>query len=284
MLKRNKHIYTPESPLANLGLLFAELRDNVFSSWELASRLAIRDFKAQYRQSYMGYFWVVLGPVISSVTFIILRDSGALAIGETEIPYPAYIFIGTVLWQIFLLSLNNPLGKFQGNRDLLMKVNFPREALILSGIISTVLEVAVRLLLLIPVLAWYRFDLNWTVLLLPFGLIAIILLGTSLGLLLVPIASLYHDVQRILGSALMFWMFFSPVIIPPAKEGIAKLIMDLNPVTYVMMVTRGWITGGDVDLYYWGFICTLAGSMVILAIAWLCFRVSLPHIIARMGM
>jgi lipopolysaccharide transport system permease protein len=88
------------------------------SSRELAWRLFVRDITAQYRQSIFGIFWAFVPPLITSLVFILLQSNNILNIGETDIPYPVYVLVGTILWQLFSESLNAPLKNSSG-KDLL---------------------------------------------------------------------------------------------------------------------------------------------------------------------
>ena len=66
-------VYTPESPLKNPGRLLRAMFRDVLAARELAWRLFVRDLSAQYRQTYLGYVWAFLPPLVASATFIFLQ-------------------------------------------------------------------------------------------------------------------------------------------------------------------------------------------------------------------
>ena len=115
---------------------------------ELAWRLFLRDVRAQYRQSILGYVWVFIPPLVASLPFIFLSSQGVMNIGETPIPYPAYAIIGTTIWQVFSDSMNAPLRAVLAARSMLARINLPREAILLSALAQVALGFAVRLVLL----------------------------------------------------------------------------------------------------------------------------------------
>src|ERR1051326_8604245 len=137
-------IYTPESPLRHPARLAREMWRDLAGSRELAWRLFIRDTSAIYRQSFLGYLWAFLPPIATTLTFTFLNSQSILNIGATPIPYAAFVMIGTLLWQTFLDALNSPLRAVNASRAMLTKVNFPREALILSGTADVVFNTVVR--------------------------------------------------------------------------------------------------------------------------------------------
>ena len=276
-------IYTPEPPLGRFGRFFADLWTDLKASRELAWRLTVRDFAAMYRQSYAGYVWAFLPPLFASATFLLLRSGGVISVGDTGIPYSAFIFIGTVLWQVFVDALNNPARAMQGSVDMLVKVNFPREALVLSAVEMSVIGLAMRLVILFPILLWYRFPLTPTMLLFPLGALSLVLLGTVIGLFLGTIGMLYQDVQRAIAIVTTFWMFVTPVIAPGVRHGAVGLIMRINPVTPLLATTRDWLTGQPTQ-FLGGFFIVMALTLVGLLGALVVYRLFLPRIVERLGM
>ena len=58
----------------------------------------------------------------------------------------------------------------------------------------------------------------WTIVLLPIPILCLYLLGTAIGLLLLPIGALYQDIGRGIGLVLRFAMYMTPVVFPVPKE------------------------------------------------------------------
>ena len=132
---------------------------DLVSSRELAWRLFIRDIRALYRQSVFGYLWAFVPPVLAAVPWMFLNSQKIVNIGQTPIPYPAFVMTGMMLWQSFLDALNGPLRQTSGARAMLSKINFPREALLLAGLAESLWNLAIRMVILAPVL--WMFGL-WT--------------------------------------------------------------------------------------------------------------------------
>src|SRR5207302_4710330 len=53
---------------------------------------------------------------------------------QKMLPYAVYALTGSIFWFLFVDALNAPLRQLNSNRSMLNRVNFPPEALILSGI------------------------------------------------------------------------------------------------------------------------------------------------------
>lgn len=171
----------------------------------------------------------------------------------------------------------------QASRQMLIKVNFPREALVISAIQMSFINLVIRLVVLLPVLLYYQFPFSASVLLFPLGLLCLVLLGTTIGLFLATIGMLYQDVGRGVLLVTNLWMFLTPVVFPGSREGIVGIIMKLNPVTHILATTRDWLTGMEAQ-YLPGFIIVNALTVIGMLIAWLLYRLFLPRVIERLGM
>jgi lipopolysaccharide transport system permease protein len=266
--------------------MFSDIR----ASGELSMALARRDFSAKYRQSLLGYVWAFLPVLGTTFTFLFLRSGNAFQTGDNpQIAYPVYVFIGTALWQVFIDAVNGPLRMVTSSRAMLVKINFPREALIMAGMLMTLLNFAIRLMLIVPGLIFfasrgmYSFDPH-SLYLFPLGIIALIQVGYSIGLILTPIGLLYRDIQMAMGMIMTFWMFLTPVVLTLENaKGIVLTVMQWNPVSSVLDTARAWLLGVE-PLLLPQMLIMLPFAAVLLCVGWILFRIALPHVIARLGM
>ena len=274
--------YTPESPLAHPAKLWREMTQDLWAGRELAWRLAVRDISAQYRQSALGVLWALINPLSTTVVWLFLSASRLVQVADTEIPFPVFVFTGTLLWSILIDSFNAPLAQVNNNRALLAKINFPREALILTGIYQTLFNAAIKLGILLIVLPFLGIHPGWGGLLIPVGILALVLTGTSLGLAITPLGVLYGDIGRGIPLITQFLMYLSPVVFPLATTGWTGTVMRLNPLTPLILNARAWFTGQPPQLLgEWAL--TVGGSAVLLLLAWMVYRLAMPILIERMS-
>ena len=140
-------IYQKENNLRLLKLIKESVLD-IYNSRFLAKQLAVRDIKSQYRQSYLGMIWIVVTPLATAAIWIFLNNSGTLRISDTGIPYPVYAFSGTLLWSIITEAINAPMNSTNAARGILSKINFPKEALIISGVYKLLFNSGIKIVLL----------------------------------------------------------------------------------------------------------------------------------------
>ncbi len=275
-------IYTPESPLAHPAKLWREMTQDLWAGRELAWRLAVRDISAQYRQSVLGVLWALIIPLANTAVWLFLTGSKVVQVEATAIPYPVFVFTGTLLWSILIDALNAPLLQVNANKALLAKINFPRESLILSGIYQTLFNGAIKLGILILVLAFMGVHPGWGGLLIPFGLLSLVLMGTAVGMLITPLGVLYGDIGRGIPLITQFLMYLSPVVFPLATTGWTAAVMRLNPLTPLILNARAWFTGQPPQLLgEWAL--AVGGSAVLLLAVWIVYRLAMPILIERMS-
>ncbi|MEO2036197.1 MAG: ABC transporter permease [Planctomycetaceae bacterium] len=276
-------VYSPESPLRHPRQLMREIVTDLWRCRELTWILFMRDLKAQFRQSYFGYAWLFVPVIATTLVWMFLASMGVVNGGKTSIPYPVYVLLGSVIWGVFAASVSQPLNSFNASRPVFMKLKVPPEAFILSAVAQIVFEVLIKLVVLLPVLVVLGVPLASTAWLFPVGLACTVVVGLCVGFLLIPIGSLYTDVNRMITTALSFAMYLCPVVYAPPESGWKADVVNRNPLTSLVNTTRDWLTIGHSD-YLPAMIGTTIAAAVLLVFGLVVFRVVLPHLVERMGM
>jgi len=274
--------YGSRSRLRQPRTLFQEMLWDLWASRELAWRLLVRDIRGEFRSSFLGAFWAMIPPALTAIGLTVANRSGVLNVGETSIPFPAYVMLGTVLWQTFLEALNSPEKALKSSKAMLDRVKFPHEAIILAQIGRILFDLINKLILVIVLFLLFRVAVSWTLLLAPIAIISLVGFGVAIGLLLVPIISLVQDVSRAMQVFQTVWFFLTPVIYPPPSNPYLAAIVNLNPVTPLLTTARDWITVGHTAQPI-GFVLVSLLSILLLFLGWIVFRVSMPYLIERIS-
>lgn len=275
-------IYTPDSSLANPIKMLRAMFSDLLASRELAWRLAVRDISAQYRQAFLGILWAFILPLANTVAWIFLNRSGVVKVADTPLPYPVYVLTGTMLWAIFMDALNAPLQLATAAKPMLAKLNFPREALVVSGVYQTLFNAAIKIVLLLGALIFFGINPGIGLMFFPIGLISLVLVGTAIGLLITPVGMLYTDVGRALPLLMQFLMYITPVVFPMPKFGWAATLFSLNPLTPVILNSRNWLAGLPSECFG-GFVLVNILSVILLLVVWVVYRLAMPILIERMS-
>lgn len=270
------------SPLRRPAQFWRETRNAFLISCRIAPRLTARSLRAQYRSSVLGYVWLFLPPLAISFTWLYLTWSGVISNSETRLPYSVFVVTGILLWTSFFEAVSSPLNQLLEAANLLSKVNFPPEAVIVSGFLSVLLSSVVRLVILIPVFLLGDVRPSASLLLAPIGLLALLILGFSVGLILAPFGALYRDFGQAIPIALYFLFFLTPVAYEFPDTLDEPLLVRYNPISSVLDTARDWLTGGPAMPSPTWLIMVFA-SMLLLVFGWVVFRVAMPHLVDRIN-
>lgn len=275
-------VYQKNNTLSLFKLFSASLKD-IYASRFLSRQLAERDIKAQYRQSYLGIFWAFFTPLATALVWIVLNGSGTVRLTDTGMPYPLFALSGTLIWSIITESINSPMQSTNGARSILTKINFPKEALIISGIYKLLFNTSIKLVLLLLFVLIYGVGFSWTLLLVPLAVFGAVIIGTTIGLFFTPIGLLYKDINKIITFGLQFLMYVTPVVYAlPKEDGLLKTLMTYNPLTAIILTTRDFVVG-TVSAYGYQFLIVIACCVPLLLIGLAMYRLSIPIIVERLS-
>jgi len=277
--KRVRIISSRNKPL--LSTLASVIRD-IFTCKTLASRIAKRDISAQYRKSFLGIFWTLVSPITTAFLWIVLSKSNLVEIGNKADNYEVYVFSGTIFWSIIMDAINMPLLQFNGNKQLLAKLNFKREALVVSGILIVLFNASIKVTVLLLALSTKGIGITFYTLGLIPSLIGLIIFGTLVGVLLIPIGLLYNDVAQSIPIWTQLWMYASPIVFDPTKSPLLREFSLVNPVFYLVSSSREAVQGlplSDSE----SLLSLIAISVVLFLFAMVLLKIAIPIAIERMS-
>ncbi len=212
---------------------------------ELLSELTKREIKQRYKQSVLGYAWVILNPLLQMLVMAFVF-SKILRITNLSVPYPIFLYAGLLPWTLFSNSLSSSVNALVSNGGLLTKIYFPREIFIQSTVLAKIVDFFLASTVFVIFMVYYQLPI--TLHILWFIPIFFIQNFFTYGLALIMAASnlFYRDIQYVLGLLLLVWMYLTPVIYPvetfPEKF---RWIFQLNPMAVFINAYRQVILGGS---------------------------------------
>lgn len=231
--------------------IIKEFRD-VIKWHELLWQMVGREVKARYKQSILGYFWVILNPLaqmlVMSFAFSIILRIPTNAAGN--IPYSVFLFVALLPWNLFATSLTSSASSLVSSSSLITKVYFPRTILVLSTIIAKIIDFLFASTILIIYMIAYHIPISLNILwIFPiFFIQQIFTLGLSLFFAAANL--IYRDIQYLLNMIVLLWMYATPVFYPadlvPEKY---RIIFQLNPMAVIINAYRQTILGSGAPNY-----------------------------------
>lgn len=203
---------------------------------DLLFRLVRKDFLSSYQQTLLGPFWVLLQPVLTVLTSILIFHK-IIGVSTEGIPPLLYYMAGIALWSFFSDIFLGTAVTFTQNAHVFSKVYFPRIIVPLSVVCFSGLRFLVQLLLFFATLTYYylsgKTGLHLDTFLLSIPIVFTTAgIGLGAGLVFSIFTAKYRDFQGLLQIIMRLLMFVCPIFYPmsivPAK---LKWIMNLNPLS-----------------------------------------------------
>ena len=194
----------------------------------LLSNFINRDLTLKYRNSFLGYFWSLLEPLLLSAVYYLLF----IIIAENpQEEYPLWVILGVITWSFFSRSLTGAIASLTKNSGMIKQIYFPRELFAVNVIGSN---------LVITIL----------------GLLLTASLALGIGLLLAPLNVINRDIEHLFRFVTRAGFFLSPVMwtvemIPKSRESVIEYLM-LNPMVVPITMIRNGIEGKalSIDSFY----------------------------------
>lgn len=252
--------------------MFGTIRD-LIAHRRLLREFVVRDLKARYVGSSMGFFWSVIFPLLNlAVYFIVFRLIMEVRFGDKMSPEASamWMLAGITVWTAFAETVSRSTNCLVENTNLIQKVVFPSEVLpafltvsslinmligiplvllgvgffILKGDTAGFVEVETASLAMVDVqimdpgpdrtLRW-----GWSMVCLPLLMLGQGIFTLGLGYFLSTLNLFLRDTYHLVGVLVTFWMFATPIFYPvqlveQARDGQFAFILLINPMHWLI--------------------------------------------------
>jgi ABC-type polysaccharide/polyol phosphate export permease len=214
---------------------------NIVASRGLLWNLTLRELRAKYRRSILGWGWSMLNPLSQMLIYTVVF--GAIFGVQARVGDPSginiyslYLLSGILPWGFINLICGLGLQSLVVNATLVRKVRFARETLVFSEVLFSLVQFSIEMTLLCIVLLIFGSPLlPWLpVLLLLMALLAMFTSG--IALILSVGAVFFRDLKYLWTIVSQVWFFSTPVIYDPARveekvSGFWYAVYHWNPST-----------------------------------------------------
>lgn len=205
----------------------------LFAYRALIWSLVVRDLKARYRGSVLGFLWTFLNPLLLMATYTLVFS---VYIRIEMEKYTAFLLTGLLPWIWFSSSLLMGATSVVEGGSLLKKVFFPPQVLPTVTVLANTVNFLLSLPFLFLFLLLFHVKVGWTSLaLIPTMAVQLVF---TLGLVLIVSALTvpYRDLAHLLSNLLTFWFFLSPIIYPATRVPEPfRFVIALNPLAALII-------------------------------------------------
>lgn len=280
---KNRVVYEPNQ-YAKIGFFKTMLVivKNTIASKELIFQLYKRDFLMQYKKSFLGLGWMIFGPIMGVVSWVLMDSAGVLSPGDVGVPYPVYVLFGTSIWGLFMSFFTSTSQTLQIAAGFIQQVNFHHEALVFKQGLQNLTNFGISLIINIVVMLSFGVMPTGFILLVPLFIIPIFFLAASAGLIVSILSTLTSDVSRIASFFLSLLMFITPVIYDSSEKVVWLQQCNLyNPLTYLITAPRDLILTGTMSNPFY-YIVSIVMTILLFMVALRFFYISEKKVIEKM--
>jgi lipopolysaccharide transport system permease protein len=212
---------------------------NLIKAKDLLLAWTVRNIRARYQQSVLGWLWAVIQPV-AQVAIFTLIFTRFVPIDTGNIPYVVFSYVAMVPWTFLASSLTDMSNSIVANMNLVNKIYFPREILPIAALSARFLDFGISAVLFVVLIIYFRMPIVPVgLLILPLILVIQLLLILGLGFATAAANVFYRDVQSLLTLGLQVWFYASPNIYPATMvpESLRPFYY-LNPMAGVLEAYR----------------------------------------------
>jgi len=208
-----------------------------------------RDFVSVYKQTILGPLWYIIQPLLTTVVFTFIFGSVA-KLPTDGLPQFLFYMSGTVVWAYFATCITKTSDTFITNSQLFGKVYFPRLAVPVSILISSLIAFAIQFVFFVGFMGYFALTgsvlhPNWWILLTPVLLFMMGGLGLGFGVIISSLTTKYRDLRFLVQFGVTLLMYATTVILPlssfPARF---RWIVLANPMTPIVEIFRYAYLGG----------------------------------------
>lgn len=194
---------------------------NLWTHRALVRGFVVRDLKARYVGSAMGFFWSVVFPIVNLFVYMIVfrlflqaRFEDGAGVRDVAL----WMLAGILVWAAFAETISRSTNCLVENSNLIQKVVFPSEVLPVYLAFSSV----VNMLIGLPIVLIGRFFVfeenalpGVELLALPILILLQVIFTVGLGNFLCTFNLFLRDTFHVIGVGITVWMFMTPIFYPP---------------------------------------------------------------------
>lgn len=204
--------------------------------FDLVLNLVKRNLTVRYKRSTIGLFWTMLNPIIMTAVYTVVFST-IFRFGTKD--FVIYFLSAFLVWNFFAQSTSDASQCILGAGSLIKKIYIPKTLLVLSTVISNLVNMAFAMIPLIGLLLITGKGINLELLYLIPGLFLVTFFALGISFLLAALTVFFHDVGEVYRVLLSPWMFLTPImypmeIIPSQYSNLFKL----NPMFHLIELFR----------------------------------------------
>ncbi len=238
--------------------------------------LVRRDLKTRYADSYLGYAWTILDPLLMAlVYFFIFSLLGRGRLGAS--PYIVFLLTGLLPWNWFTGVVSGSTRAITGESKLVRSTQLPREIWSLRLVASRFVSMTFSLPVLLVFAVGLMVAPSWYFLALPLAVVIQGLLLIGLSLMVSSVTVLVNDLDKLIRILLRVAFYLTPIIYTtdnvfdsPVIPAWVKDVYSLNPMVGITSLYQS-VLFPETFVGWWLVLIAFIGSLLVFIAGWATF-------------
>ena len=148
-----------------------------------------------------------------------------------------YLMTGILPWTFFSDSLGQGTGAIIYNAEMVKKIYFPREVLVISEVTAKLVNLLLSFIVMMGFLAISGIGFSIHLVLLPFIVLIEYFFAMGCAFFVSAVTVYLRDLEYVVGVILMAWIWATPIMysLDIVADPLLKKLLYLNPMTSIIM-------------------------------------------------
>ena len=239
-----------------------EYRDMILS-------LAHRELRGKYEKSVLGFLWSFLSPMFQILIYNIVFTQ----VFHNSMPnFYIYLMTGILPWTFFSDSLGQGTGAIVYNAEMVKKIYFPREVLVISEVSAKLVNMLLSFIVMAFFLLFSGVGFSVHIILLPVIVLIEYVFALGCAFLVAAVTVYLRDMEYVIGVILMAWIWATPIMydLEIVTDAVLKRLLYLNPMTSIICCYH-FILYNHIWPRAWDLAVPATASLVVLIVGYCVF-------------
>src|SRR5215472_5597913 len=208
----------------------------------LIFQLVRRDFEQRFVGSAAGWLWGFIHPLVLLLSWTFVFSvclKMKMPEGQGTQSYPLYLFAGMLPWLLFSETVQRSSNSILEHAGLITKTVFPAEVVPISVFLSSLINHAMALALVVAAIAVKESHISPMLALLPAYMVFLGLFAVGIGWIAASLQVYLRDTVQMLSVILTFWFWLTPILITESQVPAQfRFLVEGNPLALVVRAYR----------------------------------------------
>ena len=215
------------------GLRMKKYLHDLYRRKDLVIYLVASGLKAQHRNSFLGYFWWLLDPLLGVLVYyfvvvIVFRRAGGP-------DYGIYLVIGMIVWRWLSSTVSSASKSIISQSGIITQVYLPKAIFPIGVTFTQLVNFGFGLLVIAIFCVFFNIVPGITIFWLPLIIGMQLSFLMAIAFILAYVCVFVRDIDNIVNHFMRLWFFGSPVIwYPEMIPERGRWLLEINPMTHFL--------------------------------------------------